>query len=248
MAFKDFKRKAYTDLNSKFYEENRARNRFLPAKYILGADIPYPPPANDTDVIEWWDVPLVLNNGTPNRRAWAIHKAGTWLSGWDLSADQSNVGFGFVDPAIGGPLYIAKLYRGVTRGGARIPEGHTSDWDVDYDSGVVRFNSETPPELGTSEADSPRIVIARYRGKSILDVVGSASGRLVLRGDLAGVRDSVNTTFTLPASVDSGVYYEIRCSRVPLDADDYTINGLTVELESAPASYQSLDILYYPAQ
>lgn len=247
MAFKDLKRKSYTNLAAKFFEENRSRNRYLPAQFVMGEDIPYPPPANDTDVIEWFDVPLVLDNGVPNRRAWFIHKPGTWQAGWDSSKDQANVGRGFVDPALGGPLYVAKMYRGTAHGGARVPEAHSSDWVVDYDAGVVTFNTETPPETGVSIAQSPRLILARYRGKSVLEVMTGASGKLLLRGDLQGIRDGVNDTFTLPTAIQPGDFYEIRCSRVPLDADDYTINGLMVTVSAAPMAYQPLDIVYYPA-
>ncbi len=245
MAFKDFKRKAYTNLLAKFFEENRSRNRFLPAQFILGEDIPYPPPASDTEVIEWWDVPLTLDNGTPNRRTWVITAPGKWKSGWDLSQDQTDVGYGFVDPAMGGPLWIAKLYRGSAHSGERVPEGHTSDWDVDYDTGIVRFNSETPPETGTSPADSPRIVLGRYRGKSILDVISGAQGKLILRGNLIGDSNGVNQLYTLPTGVDLATYYEIRCSKVPLDPDDFVINGNQITLASPPMAYQTPDIVYY---
>lgn len=248
MAFKDFKRKAYTSSATAFFAENRQRIRYTPAQFILGEDIPYPPPATDTELIEWYDVPLMLDNGVPKRRSWAIPKPGMWQANWDNSKDQSIVGRGFVDPGLGGPLYIAKMYRGAARGGARVPEAHTSDWVVDYDAGWVTFNSEDPPELGVTTADSPRLILARYRGKSILDVMQGASGKLILRGDLIGVRDGINKTFTLPAPISSAGYYDIRCNGQVTDTSDYSISadGVTVTTAVAPDFYQRLDIVYYP--
>ena len=247
MAFKDLMRKAFTSLNTAFYAENRQRIRYMPAQFILGEDIPSTPPATDTDIIEWYDVPLMLDNGVPDRRSWAIPKPGLWESGWDNSKDQSIVGRGFVDPGLGGPLWIAKLYRGSARGGARVPETHTSDWVVDYDAGWVTFNTEAPLELGATIADSPRLVLGRYRGKSIMEVVQSA-GKVMLLGDIIGSRDGVNMNFQLPAPVGAGMYFDVRCAGQIVDKDDYSIasNGIDIKLAVPPYAWQKMDVVYYP--
>ncbi len=243
---------ADTSTGKQFYEETIPRASEIHGAEVFGELIPAIPPATTLGVVKKWYpaaeggdgwLPMTVDRSVPNNRTWVAlpTHSGNWSSG---SADTSQIMKGFISPKYG-KQYLVKVF---DDSGNEIPQLDASDWTFDYSAGVLTFNSANRSETGNTPAASIKIKVYQYAGNSLLEVVSGASGRLVLRGDLAGVRDSVNTTFTLPASVDSGVFFEIRCSRVPLDADDYTINGLTVELASAPASYQSLDIVYYPEQ
>jgi hypothetical protein len=246
-----FNNNADTSTGKQFYEETIPRASEVHGAEVFGELIPPTPPAVSEGVVKKWYpesaggdgwLAMTVDRSVPNNRTWVAlpTHSGNWSSG---SADTSAVLKRFISPKYG-KQYLVKVFDG---NGNEIPQLDSSDWTFDYAAGVLTFNSANRSETGNDATASIKIKVYQYVGNSLLEVVGSAAGRMVLRGDLIGVRNGINHTFELPASVDSGVYYEIRCSRVPLDAEDYAISGLVVTVSCPPAAYQALDIVYYPA-
>lgn len=247
-----FNNNADTSIDKKYYEETISRASEVHGAEVFGELIPSSPPSGSEGVVKKWYpvdvggdgwIAMTVDRSVPNNRTWValpMHSS-NWSSG---SADTSAVLKHFISPKYG-KQYLVKVFDG---SGNEIPQLDASEWTFDYASGVLMFNSANRSETGNDATNSIKIKVYQYVGNSLLEVLGSASGRMVLRGDLTGVRDGENTAFTLPAVVDSGVYFEIRCSRIPLIPADYIINGLNVILRCAPESYQGLDIVYYPTQ
>lgn len=245
-----FSNNADTSTAKQFYEETIARASEVHASEVFAEPIPSVPPASSTAVVKkWYPVAeggegwlvLTVDRSVANNRTWVALPAhsGNWSSG---SADTSQVLKGFISPKYG-KQYLVKVFAG---NDSEIPQLDSSDWTFDYSAGVLTFNSANRSESGNTPADSIKLKVFQYIGKQLLEVVGTGvGGRLVVRGDLIGISDGVNTQYQLPAPVDSGVYFEIRCSKVPLDADDYSINGTQVTLAAAPLAYQTPDIVYY---
>ncbi|MEZ5537650.1 MAG: hypothetical protein R3F02_18775 [Thiolinea sp.] len=242
---------ADTSVGKQFYEETIPRASEVHGAEVFGELIPPTPPAASAGVVKkFWPaveggdgwLPLTVDRSVPGNKTWVAlpEHSDNWSSG---SADTSQVLSGFISPKYG-KQYLVKVFDGNDN---EIPQLDSSDWTFDYSAGVLVFNGANRSETGNSAADSIKIKVYQYVGNTLLDVISSASGRLILKGNLIGTKDGVNKQFNLPASVDSGVYYEIRLSGVPLVATDYTITGGTqVELIEAPESYQGLDIVYYP--
>ena len=247
-----FNNNSDTSTGKQSYEETIARASEVHGSEVFGELIPTIPPALSEGVVKKWYpadaggdgwLVLTVDRSVPNNRTWVAlpTHSSNWSSG---SADTSVVLKRFISPKYG-KQYLVKVFDG---NGNEISQLDAADWTFDYSAGVLTFNSANRSETGNTPTASIKIKVYQYVGNSLLEVVGGTSGRLVLRGDLTGERDGMNKVFTLPASVDSGVYYEIRCSRIPLIPSDYTINGLTVTLVCSPERYQGLDIVYYPAQ
>lgn len=247
-----FNNNADTSIGKQFYEETVPRASEVHGTEVFGELIPTTPPAISEGTVKKWYpaaeggdgwIEMTVDRSVPNNRTWVAlptHSA-NWSSG---SADTSQILKRLISPKYG-KQYLVKVFAG---NGSEIPQLDASDWTFDYSAGVLVFNSANRSETGNTPAASIKIKVFQYVGNSLLDVVIGASGRMVLRGDLTGAKDGINTVYTLPASVDSGVYHEIRVSGMRLLPSDYTINGLQVTLVCPLFPYQGLDVIYYPAQ
>jgi hypothetical protein len=224
VSFKDVKRKAYTTTNAKFFEENIPRIRVV-------------------------DLRLTLDRGVPGNKAWVLKE--TWQGTWDSgSGDKSDMLTRLIDPAMGGPLYVAEVYGGSSMGNARIPELHTSDWSLDYDAGVLVFNSENRTETGSAQADSIRVKCYQYIGKTLATAVPSNANHVMKRAVLAGVIDGTNKDFLLPSDCNTDLLFLPKWNGLdtyPVAdwAQDAT-NPLLLHFVASPDPGDVMHVVYYP--
>lgn len=249
VSFKDVKRRAYTSTNAKFFEENIPRIRVTPSSAVITEAIPYPPPATSNDVIRVLDIRLTLDRGVPGNKVWVAKE--TWQAVWDSgSGDKSDILTRLVDPALGGPLYVAQAYGGVSSGNARIPELHTCDWSLDYDAGVWVSNSENRPETGNTPEDSIRLIVCQYIGETLATAAPSNAGHNLKRAALAGDVDGTNKDFLLPADCNTDLlfmpFYNGQQVYPGADWTQDATNPLLLHFIASPDPGDVMHVVYYP--
>lgn len=199
-------------------------------------------------VVSRFRVAMTLDNSVPGQETWFAKTP--WESGWSSSVFvDSEMMPRWLTPA--DRAFFGFKFFGGNNGDTEIPMTDNSGPVFTARAGMGRFtNGGRPLELGTSPANSIWLEGYYYSGLMLDEVLSmgvGAGGREVLKGPLIGVKDGVNTDFTLPASIDYGGYFEIRLSGLPLDPDDYVItNGVDITLSVSPTAVQYPDIVYYP--
>lgn len=249
VSFKDVKRRAYTSTAAKFFEENIPRIRVTPSDSVITEAIPYPPPAETNSVVEVIDIRATLDRGVPGNKVWVL-KA-TWQQTWDSgSGNKSDILTRLIDPALGGPLYVAEVYAGSSGGNARIPELDASDWSLDYDAGVLVFNSANRAETGNSEADSIRVKCYRYIGETLATASPSNAGHVMKRAAMIGTVDGTNKDFQLPADCNTDLlfmpFYNGQQVYPGADWAQDGTNPLLLHFVASPDPGDVMHVVYYP--
>lgn len=253
-----FNNNADTSTGKAFYEETIPRSTEVHSTEVFGQPIPSVPPLTTAGVVKKWYpaaedgdaiIHMTCDRSVGGNKTWVAmenHYA-SWSSG---SADISEVLSGFIGPKYG-KQYLVKVFDGNDN---EIPQLDTSDWTFDYSSGVLVFNSETRPESGNTPADSIKIKVYQYVGKSAAQMIeeggaAGAGGRERIRASLSGAKDGVNTLYTLPADCDTDAHYEVQVNGVGVEPSlDYTVgaNPLELTLVVALTAPEKLDVVYYP--
>ena len=252
--------KTNTSTGKQYYEETVARAYEVNTSDVFGEVIPTIPPASTEGVVkkhypvaDGGDgmLTLTVDRSVGGNVTWVALPAhnSNWSSG---SADTSEVLSRFISPK-SGKQYLVKVFDGSDN---EIPQLDRSDWFFDYSAGTLTFNGvSSRSETGNTPEDSIKLKVYQYIGKTAAEVIaegGSAGqgGRERLRASLIGAKDSINTTFTLPANVDTDAHYEVQYNGVglesPLDFAVDSVNAHTLTLVDAPDSYDFLDVIYYP--
>jgi hypothetical protein len=250
VSFKDVKRRAYTSTNAKFFEENIPRIRVTPSDSVITEAIPYPPPPATTSVVEVIDIRATLDRGVPGNKVWVL-KA-TWQGTWDSgSGNKGDILTRLIDPALGGPLYVAEVYAGTSGSNARIPELDASDWSLDYDAGVLVFNSSNRSETGNSADDSIRVKCYRYIGETLATSAPSNAGHTMARTALVGVVDGTNKDFLLPVDCNTDLLFmPLYNGQQVFPGADWTqdaTNPLLLHFVASPDPGDVMHVVYYPA-
>lgn len=243
--------KTNTSGGKEFFEEGVALSPHVTPDKQFGEPLPSTLPVlafgESNGVVKRIRMALTLDNSVPGQESWFA--VDPWQSGWSSgSYDLEQMMSRWLSTA-DRAFFGVKLFGG-TNGDTEIPPLDNSGPVFTARAGLARFVSGGRPELGTSETTSIWLEGYYYTGLMLDEVLSAgvgAGGREILKGALIGVKDGINTAFTLPASVDYGGYFEIRISGVAIDPDDYSItNGTDIQLAAGPTAAQSADIVYYP--
>lgn len=241
-----------------FYEETIPRASEVHSDEVFGQPIPSIPPLATAGVVKKFYpaaesgdglITMTVDRSVGGNKTWVAlpTHSSNWSSG---SADTSEILKGFISPKYG-KQYLVKVFDGSDN---EIPQLDTSDWTFDYSSGVLVFNSANRGESGNTEADSIKIKVYQYVGKSAAEMIeasagAGAGGRERVRAALTGAKDGVNTVYRLPADCDTSAHYELQVNGVGVEpVVDFSVgvDPLELTLVVALTASEKLDVIYYP--
>lgn len=252
--------KTNTSTGKQYYEETVARAYEVNTSDVFGEVIPTIPPATTEGVVKKYYpvadggdgmLTLTVDRSVGGNVTWVALPAhnDNWSSG---SADTSEVLQRFISPK-SGKQYLVKVFDGNDN---EIPQLDSADWFFDYSAGVLTFNGvSSRPETGNTPADSIKLKVYQYTGKTAAEVIAESGGaglggRERLRASLVGTKDGINTDFALPAALDVSAHYEVQYNGVGIEpSTDFSVDGSDprlLHLIDAPDNFDTLDVIYYP--